>query len=437
MIRALALFAALAGLAVAAAWFADNPGAVAVDWRGWRLETSVPVLLAIAALLAALGWALLRAGRAIVGGPRAFLARRSARRQAKGARALTLGLNAIAAGDGSQARRLARQAGALLDGEPLTHLLAAQAAQLTGDDQTAEQHFSALLDAPETESLGLRGLMALARRQGDSSRAAALARQAYERAPDAPWVAANYIDLAIEDGDWDGAAEALTRALKQKVLDGVRDAERLASLHLARSTRARAEGDDQRADELALAAHKAAPDFVPAIVAAAGALARAGKRRRAASALAQGWALSPHPDLVAALDTLWPEMSPAERLKHIEHLTGKEDASFDGLIARAEAALDASLWGVARQKLGTAQAIRVTRHLCALMARLEDADGTPQAAQDWLRRAAVAAPDAVWQCESCGRRAATWTAQCPECGAFASARWAIPQDDPMITDQRA
>lgn len=435
MIRALALFILLAALAVAAAWFADNPGAVAVNWRGWRLETSVPVLLAIAALLAALGWGLLRAGRAIVGGPRAFLARRSARRQARGARALTLGLNAIAAGDSRQARRLARQAGALLEGEPLTHLLAAQAAQLSGDDQTAEQHFTALLDDPETESLGLRGLIALARRQGDSARAAALARQAYERAPDAPWVAANYIDLAIEDGDWDEAAEALARALKHKVLDGVREAERLASLHLAR--RAHAEDDNQRADELALAAHKAAPDFVPAIVAAAEALARAGKQRRAAAPLAQGWALAPHPDLVAALDALWPEMSPAERLKHIERLTGKQDASFEGLIARAEAALGAGLWGVARQKLAAAQAIRVTRHLCALMARLEEADGTPQAAQDWLRRAAVAAPDAVWQCESCGRRAAVWSPQCPECGAFSSARWAVPRDDLMLTDQRA
>jgi len=435
MIRALALFILLAALAVAAAWFADNPGAVAVNWRGWRLETSVPVLLAIAALLAALGWGLLRAGRAIVGGPRAFLARRSARRQARGARALTLGLNAIAAGDSRQARRLARQAGALLEGEPLTHLLAAQAAQLSGDDQTAEQHFTALLDDPETESLGLRGLIALARRQGDSARAAALARQAYERAPDAPWVAANYIDLAIEDGDWDEAAEALARALKHKVLDGVREAERLASLHLAR--RAHAEDDNQLADELALAAHKAAPDFVPAIVAAAEALARAGKQRRAAAPLAQGWALAPHPDLVAALDALWPEMSPAERLKHIERLTGKQDASFEGLIARAEAALGAGLWGVARQKLAAAQAIRVTRHLCALMARLEEADGTPQAAQDWLRRAAVAAPDAVWQCESCGRRAAVWSPQCPECGAFSSARWAVPRDDLMLTDQRA
>ena len=49
LISYLILLALLVGGAV---WLADRPGAVAVDWLGWHLETSVPVLLGLLAVLA-------------------------------------------------------------------------------------------------------------------------------------------------------------------------------------------------------------------------------------------------------------------------------------------------------------------------------------------------------------------------------------------------
>ncbi|MGE4281558.1 MAG: heme biosynthesis HemY N-terminal domain-containing protein, partial [Magnetospirillum sp.] len=70
MARRLFLFAVLvAALVAAAVWFADRPGSVTIHWQGWRIDTSVPVLLtAMISFMAALAfvWRLLTT---VVGAP--------------------------------------------------------------------------------------------------------------------------------------------------------------------------------------------------------------------------------------------------------------------------------------------------------------------------------------------------------------------------------
>ena len=53
MIRALFLLLSIAAFMLAVAWFADRPGNVSIVWQGWRIDTSVPILVAAVALLAA------------------------------------------------------------------------------------------------------------------------------------------------------------------------------------------------------------------------------------------------------------------------------------------------------------------------------------------------------------------------------------------------
>jgi HemY protein len=43
-LRTLFWFAVAAVLMFVAVWLAERPGAVTVQWRGWRLDTSVGVL---------------------------------------------------------------------------------------------------------------------------------------------------------------------------------------------------------------------------------------------------------------------------------------------------------------------------------------------------------------------------------------------------------
>src|SRR5690606_26575928 len=70
------------------------------------------------------------------------------RRRRKGFLALSRGMVAVAAGDAAEARRHAGRARKLLDETPLTLLLAAQAAQLDGEEGAATRYFEAMLNAP-------------------------------------------------------------------------------------------------------------------------------------------------------------------------------------------------------------------------------------------------------------------------------------------------
>ena len=202
MIRFTIAFVVVAVGAVLAAWLASQPGTITVDWQGYRIEASLLILAAAALAVLIVSvvvyrfWAWMRRGPARLGELRA------ADRRRRGFLALTQGLTAVAAGDAGKAKRFAQRAEALLDEPPLTLLLSAQAAQLSGDEAATARHFTAMLDSPETEFLGLRGLMTQAERAGDQDRALALARRAYGKSPESPWVIQALFDLEVDAGNW-------------------------------------------------------------------------------------------------------------------------------------------------------------------------------------------------------------------------------------------
>ena len=64
MIRVLVYLVVVALLAFGAVWFAERPGDVAITWQGRRIDTSVMVLVAAVAAVAAasvMAWSILRA----------------------------------------------------------------------------------------------------------------------------------------------------------------------------------------------------------------------------------------------------------------------------------------------------------------------------------------------------------------------------------------
>ena len=196
------------------AWLADRPGSITVEWLGYQIETSAFVgALAVAALvvLLMLAWALLRY---LFTRPAAIAAHMRERRRQQGYDALSRGLLAIGVGDRALAQRYAGIARRNLPSEPLTALLRAQAAQLKGDRAAARRAFEAMLDRPETQLLGLRGLFLEAQRGNDIDAARALAEQAVKRDPQLAWGVNALFDLQARAGDWEGALDTLAIARK-------------------------------------------------------------------------------------------------------------------------------------------------------------------------------------------------------------------------------
>ena len=292
----------LAGILAAAAglhWLADRPGDLAINWQGYRLETSffrAVLVLAALMLLTVIGWGLVRRLWRSPGTIGQFVTRR---RERRGLDAISSGMIAIGSGDKTLATRAAVQARKSLPNEPLTHLLRAQAAQLQGDTATARRIFEAMLASPDTEQLGLRGLYLEAQRVGENVAAEQFASRALSLNPKLEWPAQSLFDIQCKQKNWTGALETLAQAKKHGHMDR-KLADRRRAVLLTAQAQASEDGTPDEALNLALEAHNLAPDFVPAAAIAGRVLAARGQTPKAAKVLQRTWKLSPHPDLAIA-----------------------------------------------------------------------------------------------------------------------------------------
>jgi len=431
IIRGLLAFTGLAIVAALAAWFAENPGHVSIVWQSYRVDTSVGILVAAVGVLAIAAALIYRLWRSLRTVSKVSRTAREQRRLREGYTALTNGFVAVAAGDAEEAKRLTRRAHALLREPALTHLLAAQAAQLGGDDAAARRYFTGLLDAPGTEFLGVRGLLTLAEHEGDEDSALRLAQRAEALKPKVPWVHEKLFGLEVEAGRWTAAERTIKDALKHKTLEPAEGKRRRAVVLLEQSRQAEAEDEEVQALTLARRALDDAPELTPAAIRLAELLHRKGENRRARKIVEDAWQRAPHPALARQYGALaggsGDDGDGLKQLKAVEKLASAWPDDPASHLALGWAALEAKLWGQARRHLETAAGDRPTTFVCRLMAALEEAEnGDTPAARAWYAKAGEAEPDPGWVCGDCGAVADDWSAVCANCGAFNNLSWGTP-----------
>ncbi len=427
MIRALWFLLKVAVVIAAAIWLADRPGTVSVHWLGYAVEAPfwVALLVTIVALgIAALGYRLIRG---LIRTPHRIRRHSRVRRRERGYRALTQGMVAIAAGDAQTARKMARKADGLLNEPPLTMLLSAQAAQLQGDERAAKEYFTAMLERPETAFLGMRGLLTQAIKSGDRVEALTLARKARGLQPNTPWLLGTLYDLEAQAGDWAAAEGTLQQAIQAGAIPTEEGRRHRAVLLLERSFEAERRGRADGALSHAQAAHDMMPGFVPAAVRLARLQLAADRLKPAAKVVERAWRHSPHPELADIYRSIVSSYDPLTRVRLFQKLVRQAPDSAESHLAVARAAIDAQLWGEARQHLNRAMEIGPTRRTFRLMAELDRGERHDEdAAKDWLAKAANAPEDPVWTCSSCGAVSHNWGGLCGHCGAFDTLTWKAP-----------
>lgn len=426
MPRLVVLIIGVAILAHGFAWLADQPGTILVHWGGYELKASVfhaVVLLAFLVGLSILTWSMISA---LWRSPATMGAFFNRRRQLRGLEALSGGMIAIGAGDRNNATRFAVQARKALPNEPMTQLLRAQAAQLSGDRATSRRMFEAMLTQPETEQLGLRGLFLEAEKEGENEAARQFAERSVDLNPQLGWAVDALFELQCKDHDWAGALATLGVAKKHQHHDKPKLDRRRAVLMTARA-QALEETDPNRAMALAVEAHHLAHNLVPAAVLAGRMLAARGHTKRAAKIIERAWRLAPHPDLAFIHAHVRPGDSPHDRLQRVKRLAQLNPHSIETPIAIATAAIEAKDWAVARSVLEPLDAARQTQRVCTLMARIEgEENGNRGGVREWLARAVHAPRDPAWVAG--GVVSDKWSPVSPVTGAFDAFEWKVPAD---------
>ena len=416
------LFVLLLGFGFA--WFADRPGAVALEWQGNSYQTSLMVVLvaivAIVALVMITWWLI----RSVLDSPRLMRRFFARRKRDHGYQALTRGLIAANSGDAASARRYTRESLRLLGRGPLVDMLDAQALLLEGNRDEARSRFEAMLEDDDTRLVGLRGLYVEAERQGAREAARHYADEAHKLAPALSWAGNAKLKYASMDGDWAGALATL-EANRSAGLISKAEAKRQRAVLLTAQAMAEEPAEPARAAKLAREAHKLAPDLVPTAVIGAKALMRNNDIGRAAGMIEAVWKKTPHPELADAYIHLRIGDSATDRLKRAKKLAAMKPHHTEGSFAIAQAAIDAHEWQLARDTMRGILAVSPSERACLTMADIEESEfGDRGRMRDWLSRAVRAPRDAAWTAD--GYVSEKWLPFSPVTGRIDAFEWKVP-----------
>ncbi|HRN89281.1 heme biosynthesis HemY N-terminal domain-containing protein [Hyphomicrobium sp.] len=428
MTRLILFLVAVIVLATGLSWLADRPGTLLVTWQGYEIETSVFRAVVLFAAFIGLAFAVWSILTQIWSSPATLSHFLTRRRQRRGLDALSSGMIAIGAGDRSMATRYALQARKSLPHEPLTLLLRAQAAQLSDDKATARRIFEAMLAAPDTEQLGLRGLFLEAGREGEHEAQRQFAERALKLNPKLSWPVEELFTLQCKDGDWAGALETLALAKRHGHVERP-VADRRRAVLLTAQAQALEEDQPEKALTLALEAHGLAPSLIPAAAIAGRLLAARGNTARVAKIINKTWVKAPHPELATAYAYARVGDSPRDRLDRVKTLFQLNPQSIESAIAVALAAIEAHDYDEARRILQPYTESGLTRRVAALLARIEaEENGDKGRAREWLARAVTAPREATWATVD-GVTADRWLPVSPATGELDAFQWRVPPGD--------
>ncbi len=390
-----------------------------------------PVQMALAALvlLGAL-WLLLKAAgltvatlRFIQGDDTAISRYFARNRHRKGLQAATDGFLALAAGEGDAALTKARRAEKLLDDQPLTRLLMAQAAVAKGNTKLAEEYYKRLLEDDRSRFVGVQGLLAQQIDAGNDAKALKLARTALGLRPGHAPTQDRLLALQNRAGDWSGARHTLLESSRSGRLPKPLFQRRDAVLTLQQAEAEAARGNTALAQDLAIEANRHSPDLVPAAVMAASALSSRGKRNAAVKTIKRAWKVQPHPDLAQAFALLVPGETPAQRVQRFEALLALAPGP-EAQQTRAELLIAAEDFPAARRAIGALHETAPSQRVMTIMAAIDRGEGSSDhVVRAWLARALSAPRGPQWVCDKCHQTHGQWQALCSGCGAFDTLTW--------------
>lgn len=377
IIVVLVLFAS----AFAAHFLLADPGYVAINFRGYVIEMTVPVLAGLAVALVLFVWLV----RKIIIAPRRLGEAAGRYRSARSGQKLTKGLIAVAEGDLARGERLLGRAASTSDSPLFNYLQAARAAHLQGRDERRDEWLRlAYKEAPEAANAVLLTQAEFQIDRGHYEQALATLRQLEEDTKDHAQALALMGRLYYRLEDWKSLAGILPRLGKNAQLQpGTLD---------KWTTRVHQQALDSAADVDVLDhAWKQVPRKLRADVTLLEAyysgLMRAGLHDRAEKELAAALKAEWRPPLVR-LFGLVEATDTTKQLKKAEGWLRNRGEDPDLLLAAARLCLRNELWGKARSYLETVISLRPTpeayQEYGALLTQMGEADAAADAYRDGL-----------------------------------------------------
>ena len=359
----------------------SDPGYVVINFRGYVVEMSVPVLVVLTLALLVAVWLV----RRIIVAPRRLGEAAGRYRAARAGEKLTKGLIEVAEGNLARGEKLLGRAASTSDSPLFSYLQAARAAHLQGKDERRDEWLRmAFQDAPEAANAVLLTQAELQLDRGQHEQALATLRQVEEDSRDHAQALALMGRLYYKLKDWEALAALLPRLgkntqIRPEVLDKWTTRVHCESLNLA--------ADVEVLDHTWKGVPKKLRRDGKLLEAYYEGLMRVGLHDRAEKELAAALKADWRPELVR-LFGLVEATDTTKQLKKAETWLKNRGEDPDLLLAAARLCVRNELWGKARSYLETVISLRATpeayREYGALLTQMGEADAAADAYRDGL-----------------------------------------------------
>ncbi len=424
MTKFLLFIAIISLLGSISGWIFDRPGKVIIEWQGWILETSVPILISSISIIVIVSILVIFFISWVYRRPSKILKHIQNKRKIRGIKALTEGLAAIAVGDIKKATIANKTVRKNLDQPPLSALLEAQVSIISDDTVSAQKTFKKMLKYRETELLGLKGLISISKKNGNFESALKYIQSASNLNQNTPWINTQKLELATFLKNWNIAKDTVEnmRELKKTAKNRL--------IALINIEIARLENNNSNLYEalnIAEQANRMLKGFSPAACLIASIKFKLKNERGLKKLLEQTWKKDPHPSVAENMRQLSFNKDPLKRMNAIKDLVKENSNLHESRLEIAQEAISCKIWGVAKKHLDQLVSNSPSVRTHRLMAKLfQEQYGDKESANKWLNKALNAPSDPEWICEACFKIHVDWTVACMSCNSLDSIIWNSP-----------
>ena len=378
--------------AFAAHFLLQDPGYVAINFRGYLVEMSVPVLVGIAVMLVVAVWTI----RKIIIAPRLIGEAAGRYRAGRAGQKLTRGIIEVAEGNFARGEKLLARAAGTSDAPLLNYLQAARAAHLQGKDERRDEWLKLAYEhTPAATNAVLLTQAELQLDREQYEQALATLRRIEENSRDHSYALGLIGKLYYRLEDWDNLAKLLPRLKAQGRITS--DTIRTWTIRVHREHIERAEDGDAVQEAWKNVPRNLRSDL-ELLNAYFSGLIRTGRHEQAekelASALKKEWR-----GQLVRLFGLIEGADASKQLKRAEGWLAAHPEDPDLLLTAARLCLRNELWGKARSYLETVISLRPTpeayQEYGRLLTRLGEGDAAADAFREGLGLVAGPAKTAI------------------------------------------
>lgn len=420
MFKILSLFIILSITGYITIWIKKHPGEIAIEWQGWLIETSVPVIVSITLLLFLTLVITYWLFKKIFSIPKSIQKNYKKKRTIKANKTIIKALSAKNMGEMELAEKLSKEA-KYLNNNPLKLLLDTELNKYNNNENIYVADLTKMLKHPETMLLGIKSLSNFYFDKGDFKKATNIIGKAPRSKNTPSWFFMTALKFNILEKNWDNIIENIKYIEKYTKITSAEIKILKSRIYLFKALEFNKEKNiDLKSIDTSL---KFDPSFAPAIVFKAKLLYKKDDKL-AFNYIKKSWKKFSHPDIANFITEIYNDKPKIELLNITKNLTKLNNNSFINNITLAKVAISIGSWTVARQALKIIPEKEWTKNIYLMMSDLEKKEhGNISKSNYWITKAENANLDYSWGCTSCTYISKSWHLICPECNNVDTIRW--------------